>query len=339
MNASLCRIALGAAVAFSLGMGLGCAKTRLVKTDPFFKTFFEKTSLLMTEEEIEFYGHLPDQEAKAAYIEDFWKIRDPDPATEENENRSEFERRVAFANEWFGVPGQARRKPAPTSLHRDRGWNTARGVAYIVLGPPDSISMSWSPSARDIIAFDDGYRLSVAAVWYYERFRMPLFFSSAAALNDPEADPVEETLRTPTMTLRTLSTNTEQMEQAKAEWIFRDHLRGLGEPLRFKARFREKGLDIIIPVKAVRFLENEDRSLTAAYQVDVLVYRNNRKVETLSARKTFAFGEKEAEALDRLEIRLPYDPPGRGRYVFEVVVRADDPSVLSRRRQVLKAKL
>jgi len=79
--------------------------------------------------------------------------------------------------------------------------------------------------------------------------------------------------------------------------------------------------------------------LAAAYKVDVLVYRNNRKVETLSVQKTFSLDEKEAEALDQLEIRVPYDPPGKGQYLFDVVVRADDPSVLSRRRQILKAKI
>ncbi|MEX0893580.1 MAG: GWxTD domain-containing protein [Gemmatimonadota bacterium] len=56
--------------------------------------------------------------------EEFWRIRDPLPATPLNEYREEFFERVRVAAELFGESGRP-------------GWRTDRGEVYIVLGPPD----------------------------------------------------------------------------------------------------------------------------------------------------------------------------------------------------------
>lgn len=69
-----------------------------IEHDPFYESFYEKTSLIMTKEEMEIYKHLPDKESKEEFIREFWKIRDPDLGSEENENKIEFERRIEYAN-------------------------------------------------------------------------------------------------------------------------------------------------------------------------------------------------------------------------------------------------
>jgi GWxTD domain-containing protein len=56
--------------------------------------------------------------------EEFWRIRDPLPATPLNEFREEFFERVRVAAELFGESGRP-------------GWQTDRGEVYIVMGPPD----------------------------------------------------------------------------------------------------------------------------------------------------------------------------------------------------------
>jgi GWxTD domain-containing protein len=58
------------------------------------------------------------------FIEAFWRRRDPDPNTEENEYRREYEERVAYANREFGFRDVA-------------GWRTDRGRIYILYGKPD----------------------------------------------------------------------------------------------------------------------------------------------------------------------------------------------------------
>ncbi|MGH7466540.1 MAG: GWxTD domain-containing protein [Longimicrobiales bacterium] len=56
--------------------------------------------------------------------DEFWRRRDPLPATPINEFREEFFQRVRFATEHFGEAGRA-------------GWETDRGEVYVVLGAPD----------------------------------------------------------------------------------------------------------------------------------------------------------------------------------------------------------
>src|SRR5712692_3775915 len=59
------------------------------------------------------------------FIEEFWRRRDPDPDTDENEFREEYYERIAYANEHYasGIPG----------------WKTDRGRIYITWGKPDEV--------------------------------------------------------------------------------------------------------------------------------------------------------------------------------------------------------
>jgi GWxTD domain-containing protein len=78
---------------------------------------------LMSPEERNTFSSLSDPAARAEYVENFWKAHDPRPETPENELRTEFERRVAFADQTF----------------RDgerRGSLTDRGMVFVLLGPP-----------------------------------------------------------------------------------------------------------------------------------------------------------------------------------------------------------
>jgi len=68
---------------------------------------------------------LQTDEERENFIENFWRRRDPDPDTEENEFRDQYYERIAYANEHFasGIPG----------------WKTDRGRIYITWGKPDEI--------------------------------------------------------------------------------------------------------------------------------------------------------------------------------------------------------
>lgn len=69
------------------------------------------------------YAALTEPAARSAFVESFWKSRDPRPETPENEFRSEFDRRVAFADDQFSQDGKA-------------GSQTDRGMVFVLLGPP-----------------------------------------------------------------------------------------------------------------------------------------------------------------------------------------------------------
>jgi len=81
---------------------------------------------LMTGEERDSYSRLSDAVARSEFISEFWKHRDPNPETPENEFRDEFERRVAFADQRM-------------AQDETRGSLTDRGQVFVLLGPPTYI--------------------------------------------------------------------------------------------------------------------------------------------------------------------------------------------------------
>ena len=85
----------------------------------------EDVVYLLTQDERKQFSQLQTQQACVAFIERFWRDRDPNPKTPANEFKHEHYRRIAYANERFAgsVPG----------------WRSARGRAYILYGPPDEI--------------------------------------------------------------------------------------------------------------------------------------------------------------------------------------------------------
>jgi GWxTD domain-containing protein len=78
---------------------------------------------LITEEERAVYEKLTTAEERERFIEEFWRRRNPNPQTPENEFREEFYRRIAYANQNFGA-GMP-------------GWLTDRGRVYVLYGPPN----------------------------------------------------------------------------------------------------------------------------------------------------------------------------------------------------------
>jgi GWxTD domain-containing protein len=78
---------------------------------------------IMSTEESDAFSRLSTPQSRAEFIENFWKGRDPHPELRDNQARNEFDRRVAFADRYFG-DGER------------RGSLTDRGMVFILLGPP-----------------------------------------------------------------------------------------------------------------------------------------------------------------------------------------------------------
>jgi GWxTD domain-containing protein len=87
---------------------------------------------ILAREEKERFESLPELADKLAFIESFWRRRDPTPATATNEAREEHARRFAYAIRHFGAGTP--------------GWATDRGKIYILLGAPHSIERN--PAGR-----------------------------------------------------------------------------------------------------------------------------------------------------------------------------------------------
>ncbi len=111
--------------------------------------FLGKVSYIMTRDERKIFLDLADAD-KDDFIEEFWKRRDPDPDTEPNEYRAEYERRVERAGGLFHGEGRP-------------GWQTDRGRIYILFGPPsERLTYPMDPAGN------------CREVWYYGSF--PVIF-------------------------------------------------------------------------------------------------------------------------------------------------------------------
>jgi len=114
------------------------------KLDPVNAEFLSKVRYIITGKERKIFLELPDSE-KENFMEEFWKRRDPDPSTEENEFKMEYFNRIERTEELFATEG----KP---------GWLTDRGRIFILFGPPtDRITypMGGDPYSR------------CREIWYY----------------------------------------------------------------------------------------------------------------------------------------------------------------------------
>jgi len=85
----------------------------------------EDVRWIITDEEVRAFKSLANDEERDAFIEEFWRRRNPNPDSRENEFKDEHYARIAYANEHFAAG-----KP---------GWMTDRGHIYIAFGKPDSI--------------------------------------------------------------------------------------------------------------------------------------------------------------------------------------------------------
>jgi GWxTD domain-containing protein len=92
---------------------------------PYKKWVDEDVRWIITDQELKAFKSLSNDEERDNFIEQFWRRRNPDPDSPENEFREENYRRIAYANEHFAAG-----KP---------GWKTDRGHMYIAYGKPDSI--------------------------------------------------------------------------------------------------------------------------------------------------------------------------------------------------------
>ncbi len=110
---------------------------------------------IITNEEKKAFDALKTDEERENFIENFWRRRDPNPDTEENEYRDQYYERIAYANEHYasGIPG----------------WKTDRGRIYIAWGKPDSVESHPSGGAYDRPSYEGGGSTTTYPfeTWFY----------------------------------------------------------------------------------------------------------------------------------------------------------------------------
>ena len=114
-------------------------KQRKIKPEPdqAFVKWLEDVGPIISQAEENAWKKLRTNEERERFIEEFWRHRDPDPDTEENEYREAYYERLAYVNEHFtsGMPG----------------YKTDRGRIYLKYGKPDDVEShpAGGPYERD----------------------------------------------------------------------------------------------------------------------------------------------------------------------------------------------
>jgi len=117
----------------------------------------EEVVYIITPKERDVFLKLDSDRGRDIFIEAFWKQRDPNPNTLENEFKKEHYRRIGYANQWFG-----KESPGP-------GWRTDMGRIYIILGEPYSIEK-----------FESLTEVFPTIIWFYQgmiEYGLPNAFS------------------------------------------------------------------------------------------------------------------------------------------------------------------
>jgi len=95
--------------------------------------------------EEEIFLQLQSDRERDLFIQAFWAQRDPSKGDSENEFRKEHNRRINYANQYFG-------RATPKT-----GWKTDRGRMYIILGEPN-----------DRVRFEGKNQVYNTEVWFYQ---------------------------------------------------------------------------------------------------------------------------------------------------------------------------
>lgn len=134
--------------------------TKARKVTPELKEAYKKwvntdVDYIITKEEKKAFYALTTDEERENFIENFWRRRDPNPDTEENEYREEYYERIAYANQHYtsGIPG----------------WKTDRGRIYIAWGKPDSVEAHPSGGSYDRPSYEGGGSTTTYPfeIWFY----------------------------------------------------------------------------------------------------------------------------------------------------------------------------
>lgn len=289
---------------------MACGPKKKIIQDPFYDTFFEKTRLIMTSEEQEIYKHLPDEDAKREFIQEFWDKRDPTPETEENENRQAFQQRIEYANQWFNE-----------GAGKDRGWDTERGRILLQLGFPDRREFGDYTSTDPITGRLRGTKRYPMERWYYYEYSLALVFVDLNGFGKLRLIRVPPTLLT-------------ALDMAKFTLDLRDKQK-MKRAFKFEADFEKDGLTIEIPVKKLS-LEEKDNNMTATFDITVYIYLDFKKIDKLSEKKTITKSKNDFLNTKNLTFKIPYTLSKKGSYYFDVII--EEVLTNSKYRNFCKAK-
>jgi GWxTD domain-containing protein len=258
------------------------------KLDPESEKFYQSARLIMTGEENKIFKRLTDIESRKEFIKDFWEKRDPDPDTEENEFKIEFDSRVEYANKHFHEGGP--------------GMNTDRGRIHIFMGPPDKF--------EEFFSHEDETAQGPILWWLYYTYNFGVEF-------------VDER-NTGQYKIRQYSGDFfGAMELFKlGQWVGPDSVfkkRLVSFKLKYDAPAKE--LVVLIPAKFLLFKENDDGKLQVDLDFKFYIYENEgAKREVFTDSQSFVTADLEIEKTGDISFRFAR-PLRQGKNFVDIIIK------------------
>lgn len=253
--------------------------------DPTSKDFFHMVRHFMTTDEERVFRSLSTQELRQEFIDAFWEIRDPDPATEDNEFRNVVEERFTFVNKYLFEGGR-------------EGWDTVRGMVYLVLGPPTSITAtknSLDPSILDLN--DPSVTPTDHIVWVYHDLGFAVFFVDRQGFGIYELDMANTSMQV-----------MNYLKSSKNDLIHPGKTGAGSRYLKYKARVEPSAsrVSITIDARDLSFESDASGNRTARIHLAASLYQPDGSVEAFKEQRTVVCDE---EMLKTKQLRLEWTLP------------------------------
>jgi GWxTD domain-containing protein len=298
-------VVLGLGFAAGLALLAGCGGGPKVKLDPESKKFYDTANLIMTREESKIFRLLPDPESRREFIDDFWAKRDPNPDTEVNEFKQEFESRVNYAARRYKGEGRP-------------GWNTDRGRIHIFMGPPDKFEEFFThgdPDVRGPILW-----------WIYYDYQLGIEFVDARGTGEYKIREYDGDFFG-AMDILKLGTYVGTKD------VF------LKKVVNFDLTYDREAGEIVIalPAKLLNFKENDEGKFQIDLGFKFYLYEGQGLAKrTLTEARTFAASNPEIEGLKTVDFRFAIRL-GPGTNFVDVIIQGKE-GTASKIRKLFEVK-
>ena len=268
----------------------GCASTVKIPLDPESRDFYETARLVMTDAEKDIFSHLPDAESRREFIKDFWDKRDPDPDTENNEFKEEFEKRLDYANKHF--------------REGRKGWNTDRGRIYVFLGPPEKTDEYFPQPTAEL--------RGRVIYWIYYQYDLGIEFMDEKGIGDYAITQIAGNLF-------------DAMEAAKLGAIYRSDRGASKKFINFGLTYEKQKRQFVLslPIKRLDFKDDQG-SLKAAFDFEFFIYQPGAaEKKVFKESRTFTGRPEDFEKTKNISFVFPYDL-APGKYYADIILTGED---------------
>lgn len=276
-------------------INISCIKKSKIEKDPFYSSFYEKARLIMSKEEQNIYKHLPDKKSKLTFIKEFWKKRDPNPETEINESKLEFEKRIAYANRWF-----------KENKSMGRGWSTERGRILILLGFPDRREFGEAP-----IVYSSGRLATTKRIpmerWFYYRYQLYIEFRDTQGFGEFKLYNWPPNLLT-------------AIDLAKYSLDLTDKS-GFGKAFKFKSDFQNNKIVFKIKTDRISFDEINEKEVIVKIKANIDIYLNYKKIITIQQLISKKYNKEKVLQQKYIEFSIDFKPEKKGKYYLDIILK------------------